>query len=150
MFGKTDAAVLPEKDIDQSTSWKGSHAFKAVSNNEILGGAIVNINEDTQYNFLDFLFVKAGSQNKGLGKFMWTNLEKIFNKTKVWETCTPYFERRNVHFYVNTCGFHIVKFYNERLPMPGAQEEYHGDDDEGMFKLVKNMENWIPFAEANE
>ena len=31
-----------------------------------------------------------------------------------WELVTPYFEVRNIHFYVNKCGFHIVEFFNER------------------------------------
>ena len=31
---------------------------------------------------------------------------------------TPYFEKRNIHFYVNKCGFKIVAFYNERNPDP--------------------------------
>ena len=31
---------------------------------------------------------------------------------------TPYFEKRNIHFYVNKCGLKIVAFYNERNPDP--------------------------------
>ena len=26
---------------------------------------------------------------------------------------TPYFEKRNIHFYVNRLGFHIVEFWNK-------------------------------------
>ena len=40
------------------------------------------------------------------------------SKTIAWETITPYFEKRNVHFYVNKCGFHIVEFFNEHHPDP--------------------------------
>ncbi|MBZ7978138.1 hypothetical protein AVBRAN12654_05010 [Campylobacter sp. RM12654] len=39
-------------------------------------------------------------------------VEKTFPKTKVWTTTTPYFEIRNIHFYVNKCGFKIVKLSN--------------------------------------
>ena len=34
-------------------------------------------------------------------------------ETEVWETCTPYFEKRNIHFYVNKCGFQIDQFWCE-------------------------------------
>ncbi len=54
-------------------------------------------------------YVKHGVQSKGI----------------VWETGTPYFERRNIHFYVNKCGFHIVEYYNEKHPDPYMQ----GDDN---------------------
>ena len=46
---------------------------------------------------------------------MWDEIEKMHPYTKVWETCTPYFEKRNIHFYVNKCGFHIVEFWNEKI-----------------------------------
>lgn len=44
---------------------------------------------------------------------------------------TPYFEKRNIHFYVNQCGFKIVEFFNEYHRDPNRvsngvayQEEY--------------------------
>ena len=43
--------------------------IKLLWNNEIVGGAIV-IDELTQYNHLDFLYVKYGIQGKGIGKFI--------------------------------------------------------------------------------
>ena len=51
----------------------------------------------------------------------------------IWETFTPYFEKRNIHFYVNRCGFHIVEFYNEYYRDP------HDKDDElfEMFRFEK-------------
>ncbi len=64
-------------------------------------------------------------------------------KLKVWETVTPYFEKRNIHFYVNRCGFHIVEFYNNHHPDPNEQDEYSDDKDEqfhdGMFRFEKRM-----------
>lgn len=69
-YGKTDKIVLPEKDIDSSLSAKGAIAYKAIFNDEIVGGAIVVINEETQINSLHILFVKNGIQSKGLGKMI--------------------------------------------------------------------------------
>ena len=114
-FGKTDEIILPEEDINRSLTTKGSVVYKAVVDNEIVGGAVVVIDEETQHNHLDFLYVKYGTQSKGIGKKMWDEIERLHPQTKVWETCTPYFEKRNIHFYVNRCGFHIVEFWNEKI-----------------------------------
>lgn len=116
-FGHTSETILPEKDIDKSPNSVGAIAYKAVENGKIVGGAIIVIDEKTQHNHLDFLYVKRGVQGKGVGKAIWFAIEKKHQLTKVWETCTPYFEKRNMHFYVNVCGFHIVEFFNEKHPM---------------------------------
>ena len=93
-FGKTDEMILPEKDIDQSLNTEGAAAYKAVVDGEMAGGAVVVINEKTQRNHLDLLFVRYGTQSKGIGKKIWLELERLYPNTKVWETCTPYFEKR--------------------------------------------------------
>lgn len=140
VYGTTDATVLPEKDIDQSLSAKGSVAYKAVVDGVFIGGAVVMINEETQHNHLDLLYVKYGTQTKGIGYKIWSAIEQQYPETKVWETCTPYFEKRNIHFYVNKCGFHIVKFINEKNPDPDMPEDFIGDGGEGMFVFEKNMQ----------
>lgn len=138
-FGKSEQTILPERDIDLSLSAKGAVAYKAILDGEMVGGAIVNIDESTQKNHLDFLFVRYGIQSKGIGKKIWFEIESLYPKTKVWKTCTPYFERRNIHFYVNVCSFHIVEFFNEKHPMPDCPEDFIGDGNEGMFEFEKIM-----------
>lgn len=138
-FGKSEEIILPEKDIEQSLNTKGSIAYKAVINGEMVGGAIVQINEKTNRNHLDFLYVKHRAHSKGIGKFMWDEIERLHPETKVWETCTPYFEKRNIHFYVNKCGFHIVEFLNEKNPGTDMPEDFIGDGGEGMFVFRKQM-----------
>ena len=56
---------------------------------------------------------------------------------EVWETCTPYFDRRNIHFYINRCGFHAVEFFNEHHPDPNMPEQF--DQEDGLFKFEKRM-----------
>ena len=105
----------------------------------MVGGAVVVIDEKAYHNHLDLLFVKYGTQSKGIGKKIWFEIEKLYPETKVWETCTPYFEKRNIHFYVNVCGFCIIEFFNEKHPMSDTPEDFIGDGNEGMFKFRKQM-----------
>lgn len=136
--GNVEEQILPEKDIDQSLETKGAVAYKAVDEKgNMLGGAIVVIDETTGHNHLDFLYVKHGIQSKGIGKFIWYELERLYPNTKAWYTCTPYFEKRNVHFYVNVCKFHIVEYYNSHHPDPNHLEE--ADDFDGMFGFEKQI-----------
>lgn len=118
---------------------KGSVAYKAVLDGETVGGVIVAIDAETQHNHLDLLYVKSGIQEKGIGKSIWYAVEKLYPDTKVWETCTPYFEKRNIHFYVNICGFHITEFFNEKHPMLDTPDDFIGDGNEGMFVFQKEM-----------
>ena len=52
-----------------------------------------------------------------------------------------YFEQRNIHFYVNRCGFHIVEFFNKYHPDPNDPEMCAEEQDEqfpdGMFRFEK-------------
>lgn len=139
VFGKVDTFILPDQDIEQSLTTKGAKAYKAVVDGKMVGGAVVVIDEKTKHNHLDLLFVKNEFQSKGIGKKIWFALENMYPNTEVWETCTPYFDKRNIHFYVNVCGFHITEFFNEKHPMPDTPDDFIGDGNEGMFAFKKQM-----------
>ena len=83
-FGKTEEIILQEEDINRSLTTKGSVAYKAVVDDEMVGGAVVVIDEKTQHNHLDFHYVKYGTQSKGIGKKMWDEIERLHPQTKVW------------------------------------------------------------------
>jgi len=129
--------ILPEKDIVASLSKKGSIAYMAFVDGEMVGGAIVVIDEISQHNYLDFLYVKCSEQNGGIGQKIWKEIEKLHSKTKVWETCTPYFEKRNIHFYINRLGFHAVEFFNPHHKDPSIPDEMIGGDY--FFRFEKIM-----------
>ena len=110
---------------------------------EKVGGLILTIDKETHHNHLDILFVLPEAHSKGIGYGAWQEVETLHPETKVWETCTPYFEKRNIHFYVNKCGFQIDQFWCEcfqpELDMPDADNH---DPDEGpaeMFRFIKVM-----------
>lgn len=138
IYGKDESQVLPEKDIDKSLNNPKCHSYEMIDdNNEIIGGVIVEINDDN-INHLDFLFVRVGIQSKGIGQVIWKEIENIYSKTKIWKTCTPYFDKRNIHFYVNKLKFKIVECYNERHPDPNMPEDIYKEDN-GMFEFEKEM-----------
>lgn len=120
--------ILPESHIDKSLNTKGSIAYKAVVEGELLGGAIVVI--DANHGHLDFLYVKSGTQSKGIGQKIWNAIEENHPEVNLWETCTPYFDTRNLHFYINCCGFAAVEFFNPKHIDPNALD---GDDGSDFF-----------------
>ena len=136
-YSNLDEQVLPEQDIDASLSEKGSVAYVAMEDDRIVGGVIVVINEVTQHNRLDFLYVKHGLQSRGTGRRIWEQVEQLHGNTKSWETVTPYFDKRNVHFYINRCGFSAVEFYNPYHKDPRDSGDAVGEDS--LFRLVKVM-----------
>ncbi len=136
-FDYPDEEVLPEEDIDRSLNTKGAIGYKALLDGEMVGGTIVVIDDATQHNHLDFLYVKYGTQSKGLGKAIWDEVERLHPNTKVWETHTPYYEKRNIHFYVNRCGFHIVEFFNPKNKDPKIPDDRVGG--EHFFRFEKCM-----------
>ena len=138
VYGNNKEQVLPEKDIDENLNNPDSAAYEMIDNDEIVGGVIFTINSKTNHNHLDFLFVKVGVQSKGIGQIIWKKIEKLYPDTKVWETCTPYFDKRNIHFYVNKLKFHIVEYFNEKHPDINRPLDCYEEDD-GMFKFEKVM-----------
>lgn len=126
VFGPYDKPVITRKDIEMSFVEPAAQSFFGIVDNEIVGGIVVVINEKTQRNHLDLLYVKAGCESRGLGRALWQSIESRFPQTRVWETYTPYFEKRNIHFYVNKLGFHVVEFFNEKHPNPEWPPEVGG------------------------
>lgn len=131
--------VLPVKDIEDSLKDKGAVAYKALWNGKMVGGGIVNIEKETGHNHLDFLYVKDGNQGRGIGQLIWQAIEDYYPKTRIWETVTPYFDQRNIHFYINRLGFHAVEFYNQYHQDPDESTDYAGGNQIGMFRFEKIM-----------
>ena len=133
---KNQWQVSPDKDFYQSLEAEGAEAYEAVNEKgQRVGGAIITVNGNEGE--LAFLYVKVGVQSKGIGQAIWKAIETMHPEIEVWETCTPYFDRRNIHFYINRCGFHAVEFFNEHHPDPNMPEQF--DQEDGLFKFEKRM-----------
>lgn len=133
-FGSVlDGPIPSDKDIEESFNLPGAAIYHILSKGKKVGGVVVVIDERTQYNSLDFFFICVNEHSNGIGYEAWKAIEERYPETKVWETYTPYFEKRNIHFYVNKCGFKIVEYFNKKHP------DLHMPDDEDFFKFEKVM-----------
>lgn len=92
---------------------KTSQAYKISKDGKPIGAVIVWINSNN-VNFLGNIFVDSSIQDKGLGLLIWRSIEQMYPETIKWCTETPGFSKRNHHFYVNKCGFKIVRIKNPR------------------------------------
>lgn len=136
-FGPLEQEVIAREDICRSLDAERAQAFQIMVDGEMAGGALVQIDPVTQRNALDLLFLAPACHSRGIGQTVWRMIERRFPDTRVWETHTPYFETRNIHFYVNRCGFHIVEFFNPKHPDPHEADTPGGDL---FFRFEKQMQ----------
>lgn len=123
LFGAPDAAPVPaEADIDRAYG-SGADVLHIVADGKRVGGAVVSPDDKTGRYGLDFLFLDPAAHGKGLGRRAWNAIEAMYPQARVWELYTPCFEKRNIHFYINVCGFRVVEYFNPRHPDPHANGE---------------------------
>lgn len=138
-----DGEIISRKTIERCIDAPDSETYRIVADGRRVGGVILKINKETRHNELEILFVSPEEHGRGIGFGAWQAVEALHPETEVWETCTPYFEKRNIHFYVNKCGFKIDQFWCEyfqpdhQLPDEGEQGGDEGPDE--MFRFVKVM-----------
>ncbi len=139
-----EGEIISAKTIEQSIDVKFAEAYRIVLEGRKVGGVVISVEPGTGRGDLELLFVSPEEHSRGIGYAAWCAVEKMHPEVEVWETMTPYFEKRNVHFYVNRCGFHIVEFFNEFHPEPFdpgepdcPDDEEDPDGDDGMFRFEK-------------
>ena len=128
-----EGQIISRETILNSIHHKGSITYRIIVDNKKVGGIIINLKKD--FGELEIFFVIPSCESKGVGQAAWKEIERLHPEVKVWETVTPYFEKRNIHFYVNKLGFHIVKFYNEF-----DKDKHMPEELDGMFKFRKVIE----------
>ena len=138
-----DGEIISRKTIERSIDAPDSETYRIVLDGRRVGGVILKINKETHHNELEILFVAPEEHTKGIGYGAWLAVEALHPETVVWETCTPYFEKRNIHFYVNKCGFQIDQFWCEyfqpehKIPDDDERDPNEGPDE--MFRFIKVM-----------
>jgi GNAT superfamily N-acetyltransferase len=140
-FGmKDDHFEEPGEIISRSTIEKsidGGEAYRIICEGEKVGGVVVKV--EGSKGELELLFVSPKAHSKGIGYAAWCRVEEMYPDVEVWSTVTPYFEKRNIHFYVNRCGFNITEFYNSHHKDPNEEEGKDGEDGCEMFRFEKRM-----------
>lgn len=133
-----DEQIISRETIERSID--SGEAYRIMQDGKAVGGVILKV--DGEHGDLEILFVSPRVHSKGIGYAAWREVERMHPEVKVWETVTPYFETRNIHFYVNRCGFHIVEFYNSHHPDPNDFDMGNPIDDQfpdGMFRFEKRL-----------
>lgn len=136
-----DGEIISRDTIETCIDEPDNETYRIVHDGEVVGGVIIKIDPKTHHNHLEILFVSPDAHSRGIGYGAWQAVEALHPETKVWETCTPYFEKRNIHFYVNKCGFQIVEFFCEFNVDPHCPEEDQGGEGpDEMFRFIKVMD----------
>lgn len=137
-----DGEIISRATIENSINT--GTAYSIIHNNKKVGGAVVRVTGISGE--LDLLFVSPEEHSKGIGRRAWYLIEKLYPQVRKWETMTPYFERRNIHFYINKCGFKAVEFLctyhngsNRNRYVEQSDNQINKDFD-GMFRFEKEIE----------
>lgn len=133
----SDELIPPNADLLESLQHPDAESFYIEEAGEVVGGVILQIT-DNHYNHLDFFYINVDIIGKGYGTKAWQLIEESFSETIVWETATPYFEKRNIAFYLKKCGFKIVDIF-----------AFDDNIDELMFQFEKIMK-WEKFRKQNK
>ena len=133
--------VISRKTIERCIDGNQAETYRIVCDGSVVGGLILQIDQQNAKGELEILFVHPEAHSKGIGKAAWKTVEEMHPEIRVWETMTPYFEKRNIHFYVNRLGFHIVEFWNKYQHGPAVPEDIEEDwsEDDEMFRFQKIM-----------
>ena len=131
--------VISRKTIERCIDGNQAETYRIVCDGNVVGGLILQIDQQNAKGELEILFVYPEAHSKGIGKAAWKAVEEMHPEIRVWETMTPYFEKRNIHFYVNRLGFHIVEFWNKYQHGPAVPEDLEEDwsEDDEMFRFQK-------------
>ncbi len=134
-----DGEIISRKTIERCIDSPDSETYRIIVAGRKVGGVILKINKETNHNELEILFVSPEEHTKGIGYGAWLAIEALHPETVVWETCTPYFEKRNIHFYINKCGFHAVEFFGRFHADPNDPDMENDEGPDEMFRFIKVM-----------
>lgn len=140
-FGNADGRnAVPFDEVEKSLHKTGVEVYDLFCQETKVGGVVLHIDAATQRNTMELFYICPEFHGRGLGETVWKAIEQRYPETRVWELVTPYFEKRNIHFYVNKCGFHIVEFFNSHHKSEYTRDdgpEFHNE----FFRFEKRMKD---------
>ncbi len=135
--------IPSDEEVTASFDDPRAEVLQVFADGERVGGAVVLIDADTHHNELELFFIDLGIEGRGFGRHAWRAIEARYPDTRVWSTVTPHFEVRNIHFYINVCGFHAVEFFHAGHPDPHSPPEGSPSEEfdvtDRAFRFEKRM-----------
>ena len=128
-----EGEIISRGTIVNSIHGEGSEAYRIFDDDKPVGGIVVRV--EGNKGDLELFFVLPECHSKGIGQQAWHLIERMHPQVKTWETCTPAFEKRNIHFYVNKLGFHIVEYFNKH-----HKSQLNDDEMDEMYRFVKRLD----------
>ena len=116
-----EGEIISKDTIYNSIHHEGAIAYRIYDDEQIVGGIVISIQGEEGE--LELFFVNPDHHSSGIGQSAWKEIERLHPEVRIWETVTPCFEKRNIHFYVNKLGFHIVAYYNEYNKDPEVEKD---------------------------
>jgi hypothetical protein len=135
-----DGEIISRKTIEDCISAPENECYRIIAGERAVGGVILKIDKERGEGELEILFTLPDEHSKGIGYGAWLAVEEMHPEIKIWRTCTPYFDKRNIHFYVNKCGFQINEFWCEYFKPSREMPDDDFDKNEGpdeMFSFIK-------------
>ncbi len=134
-----DGEIISRETVERCIDDPANETYRIMADGRVAGGVILKIDPVTHHNHLEILFTAPEAHSKGIGYGAWLAVEALHPETEVWETCTPYFEKRNIHFYINKCGFSAVEFFCAYHTDPDAPPEMADEGPDEMLRFEKRM-----------
>ena len=132
-----EGQTISRKHLIECLDKKNAVNYRMILDNKIVGGLILNIDKEKKTGELDILFVNKNEHSKGIGTSAWMAVEKMYPEIELWISYTPYFEKRNIHFYINVLGFHAAEFHHTKNTPKNEDGEFRGPEE--FFKFEKRI-----------
>ena len=89
-----DGEIISRETIENAIDAENAETYRIVLDGEKVGGVVINIDSNSNTGHLELLFVSPHAHSRGIGLAAWKAIEQMHPEVKVWETVTPYFEKR--------------------------------------------------------
>lgn len=92
-------------------------SFLILRDTTLIGGVSITVDQKTNINVLNMIFIDSNEQNSGAASSVWKALEKKFNNAKVWRCQSNLYSTKNMNFLINKCGFRCTRIKNPKSKM---------------------------------
>lgn len=120
-------SLAPIPTLEEYDEWlytKSNDIYWIYFQDVNVGGVILDINTKTNKNVVEILYINADMQGEGIGSKIWSEIECQYPNTKIWILITPYFEKRNISFYLKKCDFVITDIFKRSCYVDGMNKDF--------------------------